>query len=154
MFGFLRVFVKLLLNLNLCQTKRLDCPLLLMMQFLMDICLFLMFLILMLSLFQVHVNFSIIYLILFVDLLDQTVNNLLVIILFVSYFDHMIIGMSRQLFDGIIDSEDVTPASTLQMALDVANFIANLQRRDGARTPTRRLGILCSSLGLRWHGQS
>jgi ubiquinol-cytochrome c reductase cytochrome c1 subunit len=47
------------------------------------------------------------------------------------YFDHMIIGMARQLYDGLIDYDDGTPASTPQMAYDVANFISYMQRRVG-----------------------
>ena len=35
------------------------------------------------------------------------------------YFDHMIIGMPRQLHDGMIDFDDGTPASAPQMAYDV-----------------------------------
>lgn len=45
------------------------------------------------------------------------------------YFDHMIIGMPRQLYDGLIDYEDGTPASTPQMANDVANYLCFMQRR-------------------------
>lgn len=51
------------------------------------------------------------------------------------YFDHMIIGMPRQLKDGMLDYEDGTPASTPQMANDVANFICFIQRRSGYRRP-------------------
>ena len=40
------------------------------------------------------------------------------------YFSHMIIGMPRQLYDGLIDYEDGTAASAPQMAYDVSNFIA------------------------------
>lgn len=39
------------------------------------------------------------------------------------YFDHMIIGMARQLYDGMLDYDDGTPTSTPQMAYDVANFL-------------------------------
>ncbi len=45
----------------------------------------------------------------------------------------MIIGMPRQLKDGLIDFEDGTPASTPQMANDVSNFIFFMQRRAGWR---------------------
>lgn len=45
----------------------------------------------------------------------------------------MIIGMPRQLHDGMLDFEDGTPASTPQMANDVANFIFFMQRRSGWR---------------------
>lgn len=47
------------------------------------------------------------------------------------YFDHMVIGMPRQLYDGMLDYADGTPASTPQMAYDVANFISYMQRRGG-----------------------
>ena len=51
----------------------------------------------------------------------------------------MIIGMPRQLHDGLIEYEDGTPASTPQMANDVANFIIFLQRRSGWRKPDKRV---------------
>jgi len=41
--------------------------------------------------------------------------------------------MPRQLRDGLIEYEDGTPASTPQMANDVANFIFFMQRRVGWR---------------------
>ena len=47
------------------------------------------------------------------------------------YFDHMVIGMPRQLYDGLIDYDDGTPASTPQMAFDVSNYLYFLQRRHG-----------------------
>lgn len=53
------------------------------------------------------------------------------------YFDHMIIGMPRQLYDGMIDFDDGTPVSTPQMAYDVANFITYMQRRSGGKDPDR-----------------
>jgi ubiquinol-cytochrome c reductase cytochrome c1 subunit len=53
------------------------------------------------------------------------------------YFDHMIIGMPRQLYDGLLDYEDGTPASTPQMAYDVTNFINYVQRRVGYRKPDK-----------------
>ena len=53
------------------------------------------------------------------------------------YFDHMIIGMSRQLQDGMIDYDDGTPASTPQMAYDVTNFISYMQRRIGGKLSDR-----------------
>jgi len=53
------------------------------------------------------------------------------------YFDHMIIGMPRQLYDGLIDYDDGTPASTPQMAYDVTNFISYMQRRVGGKRPDR-----------------
>lgn len=45
----------------------------------------------------------------------------------------MIIGMPRQLHDGMLEYEDGTPASTPQMANDVANFLFFMQRRVGWR---------------------
>lgn len=57
----------------------------------------------------------------------------------VRYFDHMIIGMPRQLYDGLIDYEDGTPASTPQMANDVANFITFMQRRTGHSYPDKQI---------------
>jgi ubiquinol-cytochrome c reductase cytochrome c1 subunit len=53
------------------------------------------------------------------------------------YFDHMIVGMPRQLYDGLIDYDDGTPASTPQMAYDVTNFISYMQRRVGGKRPDR-----------------
>lgn len=55
------------------------------------------------------------------------------------YFDHMIIGMPRQLYDGLIDYEDGTPASAPQMANDVANFIIFMQRRSGHSMPDKNV---------------
>lgn len=55
------------------------------------------------------------------------------------YFDHMIIGMARQLQDGMIDYEDGTPASTPQMAYDVTNFIWYMQRRNGGKYPDKAM---------------
>ena len=54
------------------------------------------------------------------------------------YFDHMIIGMPRQLYDGMIDYDDGTPVSTPQMAYDVANYITYMQRRSGGKGPDRK----------------
>lgn len=51
----------------------------------------------------------------------------------------MIIGMPRQLYDGLLDYEDGTPASTPQMANDVANFICFMQRRSGHSYPDKQL---------------
>lgn len=53
------------------------------------------------------------------------------------YYDHMIIGMPRQLHDGLLDYDDGTPASTPQMAFDVSNFIQFVQRRGGYRRPDK-----------------
>ncbi len=49
----------------------------------------------------------------------------------------MVIGMPRQIVDGLIDYEDGTPASTPQMAYDVSNFIMFMQRREGWRKPDK-----------------
>lgn len=54
------------------------------------------------------------------------------------YFDHMIIGMPRQLYDGLIEYEDGTPASAPQMAFDVTNFITYMQRRSGWKQPDKK----------------
>lgn len=56
------------------------------------------------------------------------------------YFDHMVIGMARQLYDGLIDYDDGTPASTPQMAYDVSNFISYMQRR-GGKSPDRKFRL-------------
>ena len=55
------------------------------------------------------------------------------------YFDHMIIGMPRQLYDGLIDYDDGTPVSTPQMAYDVATYITYMQRRMGGKNPDRTM---------------
>ena len=60
-----------------------------------------------------------------------------IFLLFFRYFDHMIIGMPRQLYDGLIEYDDGTPASTPQMANDVSNFIAFMQRRAGHSRPDK-----------------
>ena len=57
------------------------------------------------------------------------------------YFDHMIIGMPRQLFDGMIDYDDGTPPSTPQMAYDVSVFITYMQRRSGGKNPDRLMRL-------------
>lgn len=61
------------------------------------------------------------------------------------YFDHMIIGMPRQLYDGMIDYADGTPASTPQMAYDVSNYISYMQRRQGGKKPDAafKYGVIC-----------
>jgi len=66
------------------------------------------------------------------------------------YFDHMIIGMPRQLHDGMIDYDDGTPASTPQMAYDVSNFLTFMQRRCGYRKPDMKFNsyMLCFALLL------
>lgn len=40
------------------------------------------------------------------------------------YFDHMIVGMPQQLYDGMMEYEDGTPASAPQMAHDVSEYLA------------------------------
>lgn len=55
------------------------------------------------------------------------------------YFDHMIIGMPRQLHDGMLDYEDGTPASTPQMASDITTLINYLQRRTGYKRSDRKI---------------
>ena len=60
----------------------------------------------------------------------------------------MIIGMPRQLHDGLIDYEDGTPASTPQMANDVANFIFFMQRRSGWRKNDKRVRQTMVFIGL------
>ena len=49
----------------------------------------------------------------------------------------LLIGMARQLHDGLLDYDDGTPASTPQMAYDVSNFIGFMQRRSGYRHPDK-----------------
>lgn len=49
------------------------------------------------------------------------------------YFDHMVIGMPRQLYDGMMDYDDGTVASAPQMAYDVSNFISYMNRRAGGK---------------------
>jgi ubiquinol-cytochrome c reductase cytochrome c1 subunit len=57
-----------------------------------------------------------------------------------SYFDHMIIGMPRQLYDGLVEFEDGTPASTPQMANDVCKLSsAFMQRRAGHSYPDKQI---------------
>jgi ubiquinol-cytochrome c reductase cytochrome c1 subunit len=60
----------------------------------------------------------------------------------------MIIGMPRQLQDGLIEYEDGTPASTPQMANDVANFIFFMQRRLGWRRNDKMVRQTMILLGL------
>lgn len=60
----------------------------------------------------------------------------------------MIIGMTRQLNDGMIEFEDGTPASTPQMANDVANFITYMQRREGYKRPDKQVRKTMVALGL------
>ena len=64
------------------------------------------------------------------------------------YFDHMIIGMPRQLHDGMIDYDDGTPASAPQMAYDVSNYITYMQRRVGAKLPDKRFKFDLIVFGL------
>jgi ubiquinol-cytochrome c reductase cytochrome c1 subunit len=70
------------------------------------------------------------------------------IIFYCSYFDHMIIGMPRQLYDGLLEYEDGTPASTPQMANDVANFINFMQRRVGHSHPDKEVRKWMIFVGL------
>jgi ubiquinol-cytochrome c reductase cytochrome c1 subunit len=60
----------------------------------------------------------------------------------------MIIGMPRQLRDGMLEYEDGTPASTPQMANDVANFIFFMQRRLGWRRNDKMVRQTMVFLGL------
>jgi ubiquinol-cytochrome c reductase cytochrome c1 subunit len=46
------------------------------------------------------------------------------------YFRHMIIGMPRPLYDGMIEYDDGTPASTPQMAYDVSEFLHFMASKD------------------------
>lgn len=66
------------------------------------------------------------------------------------YFDHMVIGMPRQLFDGMIDYKDGTPVSAPQMAYDVSNFISYMNRRAGGKYPDRvyRLWVVMAGIAL------
>lgn len=60
----------------------------------------------------------------------------------------MIIGMPRQLFDGMLEYEDGTPASTPQMANDVSNFIIFAQRRAGHSRPDKEVRKWMVFLGV------
>lgn len=60
----------------------------------------------------------------------------------------MIIGMPRQLHDGLIDYEDGTPASTPQMANDVSNFLFFLQRRSGWRRSDKKVRQTMTLIGI------
>ena len=57
----------------------------------------------------------------------------------------MIIGMTRQLHDGMIDYDDGTPDSMPKIAFDmknifkVSNYIAFIQRRIGYRKPDKNI---------------
>jgi ubiquinol-cytochrome c reductase cytochrome c1 subunit len=64
------------------------------------------------------------------------------------YFDHMIIGMPRQLHDGMLEYEDGTPASAPQMAYDVSNFISYMQRRIGNKRPDKKAKMLMVFTGI------
>ena len=64
------------------------------------------------------------------------------------YFDHMIIGMPRQLHDGMIDYDDGTPSSTPQMAYDVSNYLTYMQRRVGAKMPDKKFKFDLLILGF------
>jgi ubiquinol-cytochrome c reductase cytochrome c1 subunit len=54
------------------------------------------------------------------------------------YFDHMIVGMPPQLFDGMIEYEDGTKSSVPQMAHDVSEYLAFIGR---AQIPDLRVTI-------------
>jgi len=55
------------------------------------------------------------------------------------YHHHMIIGMPRQLHDGMLKFEDGTPASTPQMAHDVSTFLDFLENH---QVPDTHLQII------------
>jgi len=59
------------------------------------------------------------------------------------YFDHMVIGMPRQLYDGMLDMDDGVPASTPQMAFDVSNYLFFLQRRAGHKHNDQSFRNIC-----------
>jgi len=64
------------------------------------------------------------------------------------YSHHMIIGMPRQLYDGMLKYDDGTPASTPQMASDVATFLDFLENH---HIPDIRLQIvMIFSMWLLW----
>jgi ubiquinol-cytochrome c reductase cytochrome c1 subunit len=44
------------------------------------------------------------------------------------YFDHMILGMPPQLYDGMVEYEDGTPSSAPQMAHDVSEYLQFVSR--------------------------
>ena len=46
------------------------------------------------------------------------------------YFRHMIIGMPRPLYDGLVEYDDGTPASTPQMSYDVSEFLHFMATKD------------------------
>lgn len=54
------------------------------------------------------------------------------------YYDHMIIGMPPQLYDGMIEYEDGTPASAPQMAHDVSEYLMFISR---AKAPDTKVVI-------------
>lgn len=64
------------------------------------------------------------------------------------YFDHMILGMPRQLVDGLLEYDDGTPASAPQMAYDVSNFINFVQRRAGYRRPDKQVRLWMVATGV------
>ncbi len=55
------------------------------------------------------------------------------------YYDHMIIGMPPQLFDGMIEYDDGTPASAPQMAHDVSEYIMFLGKN---KVPDTKIVIM------------
>jgi ubiquinol-cytochrome c reductase cytochrome c1 subunit len=54
----------------------------------------------------------------------------------------MILGMPRQLHDGMIEYDDGTPSSTPQMAHDISEYLAYLARN---RAPDQKLLICLTS---------
>jgi len=59
------------------------------------------------------------------------------------YFDHMILGMPPQLYDGMIEYEDGTKASGPQMAHDVSEYLQFVAR---AKVPDTKVVIYLTCL--------
>ena len=61
------------------------------------------------------------------------------------YFNHMIIGMPRPLYDGMMEYDDGTPASTPQMSYDVSEFIHFMSSKDNLeyRISWLKLYLIC-----------
>jgi len=55
------------------------------------------------------------------------------------YHHHMIIGMPRQLYDGMLKYDDGTPASTPQMAHDIATYLDFIENHN---MPDTRLQLV------------
>lgn len=64
------------------------------------------------------------------------------------YFRHMIIGMPRPLYDGMVEYDDGTPASTPQMAYDVAEFCHFMATKDNLEYRIGWLKFLMISLTI------